>query len=181
MGIRTQACLTLEAMLFPLNCAGSDKMQLNLDLLRGTFPNSQGTPGHSLAPTEPLRLALLSCFTPLSNWSFAHLTPSPFPSPKVSLILLCRLQSDCLGTWLQTHSPAKEPSVAPSATATVSISESGMFWPLLACPVLFSPPHEAAQHTGGPCGEWEEHRCRGKAGPSATVLLCALGQVTSPL
>lgn len=41
---------------FTLNCAGSDKMQLNLDLLRDGFPDSHGTPSYSPASPQPPRI-----------------------------------------------------------------------------------------------------------------------------
>ena len=44
-----------------LNCAGSDKMQFNLDLLRDGFSDSHGTPSYSLAsPQPPTYLPLFS-------------------------------------------------------------------------------------------------------------------------
>lgn len=82
MGIQTQACLTLEAMLFLLNCTGPDKLQLNLDLLRYAFPNSHGTIELLPCPVKTPQ----TCFydpvsTLLSNCSFAHLLPLPQGEP----------------------------------------------------------------------------------------------------
>ena len=63
----------------PLNCAGSDKIQLNSGLPRDTFPDSHEAPfTPSPHPCPHIPASVLIFPTPLPNRSFAH---RPLPPP----------------------------------------------------------------------------------------------------